>query len=281
MRKLKCILLSLFVILFIFGCTKQQQENKEVKRVVTFAKADTNSGLILFYDEDFNLLFTKECEYPYMLFYDDDAIYVSEDGENYSSFLYANGKEGRKLTNIKNPIDILYDDSYFTYQEGGFCKIYMDGGESCKTDYVSALYKNENYIYYIDSSNMLHICDGESFEEISSGYVESSEFLSFTKVDGKVYIANDYGFTLIDGTEIGSTYVYPNDFTELNNVNGKMIFFEENGESAVYLVSFDKYKMILTPYYNEEYYRNIDFDKEYQDYFDQGYEIVDFYELEY
>lgn len=277
MKKVICVFLVVFSLLA--GCQKKVET--PVRRVVLLSLEEKNSGLALFYDEDFNLLYEKETVFPYRHYYDDTMVYLSDDGKNYVSIEYQSGKEGEKRTNIRHDIAILYRDSYFADTNGGFCKFETDGSEVCVEGFISCYSYDDQYVYLINNSNTLIVCDIERFQEVNRIQLENSEFLAFTQIDGKTYIANDYGLTLLQEGQIQNTYVYPNDFQELKNINGRMIFFEEKQESVVYLISFDRYRMILTPYYNEEYYRKIDFDVEFKDYFEAGYQIVDFHELSY
>ena len=55
---------------------------------------------------------------------------------------------------------------------------------------------------------------------------------------------------------------------------------DEKARPGYYKVSFDKYAMIMTPEYDEKYWDDMDFEKMYPKYYEQGYEVMAYWEVE-
>ena len=273
MKKRVYILLILFLFMLFFGCLKEDKYSK-YDRIAILSNADTNDSKILFMDNDHQVIYQLESEYVDEIVYIDDKLYIGKDKNNYQTIDCFN-IEFLEDIYVKEGILLYYSENgNYVVDLAGKCNIIDTKGNKRELEgYLLTYLVSDDFFYMVDYSNYLYCYSLNEYSLISKSQLFNSEYISLTEVDNKCYIVSNKGFTLIQDGKATETYVYPYDFTRLLNVKKDMIIVNEKNEQMVYRVSFDEYKMILEPIYDEVYYKNIIFNEIFEDYYKLGYEV--------
>ncbi|NLZ76230.1 MAG: hypothetical protein GX914_06980 [Erysipelotrichia bacterium] len=274
MKKKILVILIALLIVFPLGCQKEDKYSKYT-RIVILSNKETDDSKILFMDNDHKIIYQLESQFIYEAIYIDDKLYVGKDKNNYQTIdcvtveftddIYI--KEGILLHYSKN-------GSYIVYLDGKCNVIDKEGNKKELEGYLLTQLVCNDCFYMVDYSNYLYCYNLSDYTLKSKIRLFNSEYISLTEVNDKCYIVSSKGFTLIEENEVTETFVYPYDFNEISNVRKDLIFVRENNEPVVYRVSFDEYKMILEPVYDEVYYADINFNELFEDYYKLGYKVV-------
>ena len=253
---------------------------KSIKKIAVFERAEDDSGLIAFLDEDDNTLQTLKIPYPIMTLYNDHSVYYSYDGEKYEGYNFITKKASKVIENVEEyPLSMSDDGGYVAYSDGVVYFHCPDGSESSSKIYLSDGGVTHKDLYcLIDSSNNLCVYDiKNNYNLLYKERLSSAEYLFLVVVNDEIYVVDDYGFTRVQKEGISMTYTYQVGFTSIYNVVLDHIFLEVDGDVVAYKIDFDKYHLILTEDKDESLYQDVDFDQLFADYYQQGYELYDFY----
>ncbi|HQB33050.1 MAG TPA: hypothetical protein PLI19_06925, partial [Erysipelotrichaceae bacterium] len=261
MKKKIYVLLLVTLIVFSFGCQKEDKYSKYT-RIAILSNEETNNSKILFMDDEHTVIYELESEYVDEVVYFNDKLFIGNDKNNYQTIDCINiafsediyVKEGRLLYYLEN-------GSYAVYLDGK-CNVFDAGGNKKELEgYLLNYLVTRDYFYMVDYSNYLYCYSISDFSLLSKNQLFNSEYISLTEVEGKSYIVSSKGFTLIDQGKATETYVYPYDFNDVLNVKKDIIVVRENNEQVIYRVSFDEHRMKLEPIYDEIYYISIKYAK--------------------
>ncbi len=274
MKKLWIILI---VLLLLSGCSADKNEI-DTKRIAILSNKEEN--LILFLDNDDDVLAEKKIELSEYFYYQDNNLYYSSDGKDYKGVNINSLEDVKGLKNIIGRLLVYQDDdSFITYQNGQAYTVDYFGAQTPLEGYMCLYCYDENYFYMLDYSNFLYVYSLKDYSLIKKERMPASNYLNFAVIDSQVYLANDNGYTSINIEEKNYTYLYPNDFTSIDNNYGNLIFVQENKEQVVYRISFVDNKMVLSDVYDEIYYRDIIYSDEFRDYYQSGYEVIWYREI--
>lgn len=274
MKKRLYIVLLVVLILFSFGCQKEDKYSKYI-RIAVLSNEEADVSKILFLNADHQVVYELETEFVDEVVHIDDRLYIGKDKNNYQTI---------DCIAIEFLDDIHVEKGILLhYSENGSYVIYLDG--KCNViDKAGTRRQLEGYLlnylvcndlfYMIDYSNYLYCYSVNDYELKSKTQLFNSEFISLTEVDDRCYIVSSRGFTLIEDGEAKETFVYPYDFNEVLSVYRDKIVVKENNEQMVYRVFFDEHKMKLEPIYDEIYYTNIKFNEIFKECYDLGYKVV-------
>lgn len=271
---MKKILFLILILSILWGCSQKI----DTKRIAVLNK--DSESLILFLDNDNNVLAKKNIDYADHFFYCNDIFYFSNDGSNYKGINIYNLKDSNKLTNIVGS-PLLYNDdgSYITYQNGQAYVVDDFGMQTALAGFLCSYAYNDDYFYMLDYSNFLYIYSLDDYSLVKRERIESNNYINLSTIAQNVYLVNDKGYTLLEPSGKNKTYLYINDFNEILNNYSDMLFVIENKEQVVYRVSFSKNQMELTVVNDEIYYRQIIYETEFSEYYGQGYDVVFYREI--
>ncbi len=272
-------LIVLLVLLFLLaGC-----EKKETYSVAVMERSSRDDGVVVFLDADGEVLSDKAIGYPYEVYFGPDAVYYTATGGDYQSLRYRDRSKGDELKNIRGTI-VFHSEEKGTFEYVDSCLYMYDGkGQQInhfEIDDIEDYYASDDRIFLWNSSNDLYCFSTVTGDLLYMMRSASQGFITIGKVNGVCYLVDERGYTLLGEEGVGYTYVYPMAIEEVIGTYREYLSVNENGEMAVYKVSFDKYAMILTPEYDEKYWEDMDFEKMYPKYYEQGYEVMAYWEVE-
>ena len=274
---MKKFLILLITLLSLFGCANKAN-SVDTKRIAILK--NDSEDLILFLDNDDDILAEKKIEQSEYFYYQDSILYYSSDGSAYSGININTLEDSKGLKNVVGSLLVYQDDdSFITYQNGQAYTVDYFGVQTPLEGYLCFYCYDSKNFYMLDYSNFLYIYSREDYSLIKKERISGSNYLNFVVINDQVYLVNDNGYTSISEEDSNYTYIYPNDFNEIDNSYGDLLFVHENKEQAIYRVSFDNNKMVLTDVYDEIYYREIVYSQEFKDYYDQGYEVIWYQEI--
>ncbi len=279
MRKLKILLAVLLTALCLGGCS---EEKLETSAIAVLVRDETDSGLLLYMDGGYNVLYEQEAIYPYSYYVGDEYIYISSDGGTYTPYNYYTGKQADWETEEIDGTILYYQRNagYFSLYNDAFCKAYKNEEEECKSMYVWVSYSDDDYFYAVDYDQHLEIYSLDDFELVTTLDVDDSDFMAITTIDDTVCVVTDSGVSVIgDDLTIEYTYVYPVEFDEIENVIGEHIYLLEGEEETVYKLSLTELQLVMEYELDENYYISLDLDEYFADYYDQGYTISEIIEV--
>ncbi len=268
MRKI----LILFVLLFLCAC----QQTQTMKYVAVLENNQNDRAAILFMDENYGQIKSIDIDFPNDVLFTDRAVYYSTDATTYQGYLYSNFEKS----------DSFKVSGYLMHHDPNTCTIVFEQNKLVflKDNVVLAEYPWQEISMfrifgdklYTISLNRLIIFDLATTKIINEATVTDSSFYSMTEIDGNLYLTDDFGYAQIKDNEIVNTFLYPKTFDAIQATVDDRLTVVEDGEIAVYNVTFDKYQMILTANYDEEYLNPIDFEKLLSDWYQKGYEVAYF-----
>ncbi|MBQ1877436.1 MAG: hypothetical protein II161_01350 [Erysipelotrichaceae bacterium] len=275
---MKRVIVLLVLLFLLAGC-----EKKETYSVAVLERSSRNDGIVVFLDADGEVLGDKPIGYPYEVYFGPDAVYYTVTGGDYQSFRYRERNRGDELKNIRGTI-VYHSEKYGTIEYIDSCLYMYDPQRQqinhFEIDDIEDYYAAEDRIFLWNSSNDLYCFALETGDLIYRMRGVSRGYVTIGKVAGQYYLVDENGYTLLGEEGIGYTYVYPMAIEEVIGAYRDYLAVNENGETAVYKVSFDKYAMKLTPEYDEKYLDDLDFEKMYAKYYQQGYEVMAYWEVE-
>lgn len=275
MKKLFIILAAMaFVIMaaFRFSGGKYSQ----VYSVGVLEKEESDEAVFVFLDENRNVVKDIKTAYPSAMFFDDSRVFYSTDDLNYTGINITDFKNDMNLSQVGGSLIAVNDDGSFFVQSETLQFVKDDK----RVDYdCSVLFscKDEQYLYVIDEGYALisfSLLDG-SLKDVY--YLPELAFINLCRIDGTVYLTDAIGYTQLKDGSRGLTYLYPDGIGEVTSVNRDLLFTWQNDEKVVYRVSFDSYSMKLELLLDESYYSNYNFEKLFEKYYQQGYEILNYF----
>ena len=270
-KSLLIVILSLLLVLI--GC----QKKIDTKRIAVVSNQKENKVLLL--DNNNRVLAQKLIDGNYRFLLQNRLLFYSADGKEYKSFSIDDLSDSISLNNVFGYLlHVIDSNSFVTYQDGKAIYVKADQQKMLE-GYLSTYIADDNYFYMLDYSNYLYIYNLADFSLVTKQRVNNSNYLNFVKIDNKVYLANDYGYSLIEPTGCSSTYYYPNDFNQIDNCYGDLLFVVENKEEVVYRVSFEKNQMVLKEELDELYYTSLDFKDIFKDYYEESYQVIYYLEV--
>ncbi len=275
MKKLFQRLLVLLLILLTVGCANSFND---VHMVAVLGKADTDEAVIVLTDVAGNEKSVK-IAYPAEEYFGEDAVYYSADKRNYESISYKTLKSGDKLRDIDGII-VYHQANGCTYvYRDNSINVYRNDTRIRELSYQDIrMFKVEKgYLYCTDRNNILSVYDVRDDSLVKQLDASGIDPVNVTTIDGKTYLVSKKGYTLFDNMEIQSTYVYPMEFDEIEGCRGRYISVVKDYELFAYEVSFDEYRMIFSDDIDEEIIGYVDFEKLYSDWYQKGYEVINFY----
>ncbi len=275
---IKKIIVSLLVMITLFGCSTQ---NEEVSSVAILLKEEEDSAMLIIMNTDDEVIYSSDIEIPSDVYFGDEAVYYSLNSSDYTSISYSNFKSGTELSGIEGTILYYQEDGCaFTYTNSGI-SVYKDGEEvnSVIVDVLGATNGIDGNFYMV-ADNIFYVFDGESGDLIDQETIQSSSFYAIVKLEDEIiYVVNDYGYTQYVDDSFSYTYVYQITFEEIEGARDNYILLVKNDEELVYEVALDEHSILtLTPLYDAELYENVDFEAIYSEWYEEGYE-VNYYNL--
>lgn len=267
--------LILLMTLLLCGCT---DSFGQIHTVAILGKAETDEAVIVFTDKAGNVA-SKEIEYPAVEYFGDEAVYYSADRINYKSISYHSLKEDDEIRNI-NGILLYHMKNGCTYAyENNMLNVYRNGNLARSESYgnVKMIKVEKGLLYQTDPDDILRIYDVRDDSLLKELDVSDLDVRNVTTVNGSTYLVSLRGYTLLKDYEIDSTFVYPVSFDEIWNCTGKYISVINGREVTAYRVSFDKYQMIMDQDYDDDFIGYVDFEKIYSEWYEKGYEVIDFH----
>ena len=271
MKKLLVILL----MILLCGCT---QQFGEINTVAILGKAETDEAVIVLTDKIGNTV-SKEIPYPATEFFGDEAVYYSADRINYDSISYRTLKADDRITDV-NGILLYHLKNGCTYiYENNELNVYKNGKLVRSEPYGNIkMHKvEEKLLYQVDYRDVLRVYDVKDDTLLKETDISAIDVRNVTTVGGKTYLVSLRGYTLLKDYELDSTYVYPVSFDEIWNCRGKYISVVNGEELTTYKVSFDDYRMIMDNEYEEDFIGYVDFENRYSQWYEKGFEVIDFY----
>ncbi|MBR0385280.1 MAG: hypothetical protein IJI05_01875 [Erysipelotrichaceae bacterium] len=263
------LLVVITILMMLAGCGNREK----VAFVAILEKTEENSAAVAFADKEGKMIFSKEIEIPAEVYFGDEAVYYSKDYITYDSVEYATFKSGDTLNDVpgfilyhlKGGFTVLFSNDVLKFmKDGKTVKEYSWQGTSFTKAYKGKLYVNDDIHLRIFSLE-----DGELLEEKMP---VASMFSDLTEIDGRLYMATDYGFMDL---EEGTVYVYPRIFESIISCRDNVLTVSENGEICKYYVSIAANRMELKDDFDDEI-KNIDFEEMFPEWYEKGYEVVFF-----
>ena len=272
-------LLVFLLLLMMVSCGKK--EPVPVYRVAVLTNSGNDTAVIVASDEKGNEIFSADIEYPAEVYFGDEGVYYTANHMDYKSYNYKTHKPGDQLNDIGGTI-IYHKEALDTYTYSSInITVYDYKGNRVDSlqDVLMVNHCGENF--YVTRGNR----DVDVFTDVGHTYLYSinavsSQYVSFTEIEGKVYLVNDHGFTEIDPKtgELGSTYVYSRPVEEVEGARKNILSCLVNDEYKSYFISFSDHGMIMEELTEKRYYDDSDFREMYREYYDKGYE-VEFFNL--
>ena len=274
MKKRIDVLLICILILFSCGCQKEDKYAKYT-RIAVLSNEESNESKILFMDDDHEVIFQLETEFVDEAIHIDDKLYLGKDKNNYQAIDCVD-VEFLDNVNVKEGTLLHYSEngSYVVYKDGKCIVFDKSDNQRVMEGYLLTYLVCNDRFYMVDYSNFLYCYSINDYVLKSKTQLFNSEYIFLTEVDEKCYIVSSKGFTLIENDEVKDTFVYPYDFNEISAAKRDLLSVRENNEQMIYRVTFDEYKMILEPVYDEVYYADINFNELFEDYYKLGYKVV-------
>ena len=275
---MKKLIVLLLVLMVLTGC-----EAKKTYSVAVLERSSRDDGVVVFLDDNGAVLGDKAIDYPYEIYFGPDAVYYTATGGDFQSLRYSDRKKGDDLNNIRGTI-VYHSESRGTFEYlESYLYMYDSKGEQInhfEIDDVEDYYASDDRLFLWNSSNDLYCFSVVTGDLLYMMRQVSQNYITIGKVNGECYLVDERGYTLLGQDGIGYTYVYPMAIEEVIGTYRDYVSVNENGEMAVYKVSFDKYAMKLTPEYDEKYFNDMDFEKMYPKYYQQGFEVMAYWEVE-
>lgn len=271
MKKVVSFIICLFLV-FLTGC---QKEVKATDYVAVLDQASSDSGLVVFLDENMKVIKEIKCVYPNTVNAYQSYIYISSDNIHYQSFDFVKQEKmddivaSGQLVGYKDGVSVIVGND-------SVCFIKNEKELACNYNEVNGFYLDDKYFYRVDRSSYISTYEIKTGDFVTNTTIRGGSIIGFTEIESNTYVVNNEGLTLLEDGKASMTYLYPVVIDEIISVRGNHLYCYLNDELVVYKMSFNKYQLVLTDELEEKYYQDTNLDKLFKSYLDKGYDIVYF-----
>lgn len=277
MRKLLILLCSLLICV-TSGCRKPAGQ-PAYAAVLTNSANDT--AVVIVTDRDNNEIFHKDIEYPGEVYFGNQAVYYTKNHRDYSSLKYSDGKPRDEIRDISGTI-IYHDEENdtYTYSSTSILAYSVLDDTVKKIEDVLMVNYIDGRFYVVRGDRSVDVYGSKGIEHLYSVNAVDTTYLSCTEINGKVYMVLDKGYAEMPekNTDELTVYLYSEKVDQINAVRGELLSCYSNGEIRNFRISFDAYRMIMTPEQASRSYDDSDFENMYPEYYKKGY-VVDYFTI--
>lgn len=277
MKKLLILLCSLLICV-TSGCRKPAGQ-PAYAAVLTNSANDT--AVVVVTDRDNNEVFHNDIEYPAEVYFGDKARYYTVNHRDYSSLKYADGKSGDEIKDISGTI--IYHDGEndtYTYTSTSILAYSVLDDTVMKIEDVLMVNYIDGRFYVVRGDRSVDVYESKGIKHLYSIDAVNTTYLSCTKINGKVYMVLDNGYAEMPEADTDElmVYLYSEKVDQINAVRGDLLSCYSNGEVRNFRISFDAYRMIMTPEQASRSYDDSDFEEMYPEFYRKGY-IVEYFTI--
>ena len=265
---MKRLLVIIMLLVVLTGCSGNKGP---VKYAAVLINKSDNTAYLCLSDKEGNSIYEKKIEVPEGVYFGEEAVYYTLNGNDYVSVSYSDFKKGDTFNAEGMVLYHLKNGYTYAVKESDITCYYGDKQTVLKNVYNMQGIEGKVYIFYMN--NTLEVRDASNNEVLAVVTLPVGEIIGMVKVGTDVYYVNDKGYTIFKDNELGYTIIYPIQFEEILGAKGDHITVFENDEIAAYTVSISNYRMVLTPDYEDESYDGVDFKKKYSKLYEKGYEV--------
>lgn len=265
------LIVMITVLALLGGCGSRERP----RAVAVLENAEINSAVVVFIGKNNRELFAKVIDFPADVYFGDNELCYSLDNADYYAISYDSYRSSESLSGI---------EGYLMYHDPDLCTVIFNQGQmqffrnaEKVQEFLwgeTAMFRVEDALLYMISQGTMNIYDLKSCELLYQTYVGESIYNELVKIDGNIYWVSDNGYSLIRDGVVEATYIYPRYFEAIESSVENRLMVVEEGEISLYDVSFDKYKMVLVPDYDEDYFNPMEFEKVFAKWYEKGYEVA-------
>jgi len=275
---MKKFLIALLVIMMMAGCTPEKKT--PVFQVAVLTSSATDKAVLVASDSQGKEIFSADIEYPAEVYFGDEGVYYTANHKDYKSYIYGTHKPGDELKDIGGII-IYHKEGLDTYTYSAVNITVYDHKGNRTDSLQDVLMVNHcgDKFYVTRGNRSVDVFTDVGHMHLYSIESVSSEYVSFTEIEGKIYLVNDHGFTEVDpdNGSLGTTYVYSKPVEEIEGARKDILSCLINEEYKSYRVSFSEHGMIMEELPGDRYYDDSDFREMYEEYYEKGYEVEFFH----
>ena len=273
----KLFIIFLLFLMMLSGCRKTGAP----AFAAVLTRSEDDSAVIIVTDENGNEIFHKDIETPAEVYFGEQAVYYTTNHKDYKSFKYANGKRGDEIKDISGTI-IYHSEGIDTYTYSGInVTIYSAlGGAGKQIGDVLMVNHIKDRFYVVRGDRSIDIYSDKDAQYLYTIESVSTDYLSCTEIDGKVYMVTDRGYINIpeNSDELMTTYVYSQQVDQINAVRGDVLSFYSGQQILNCRIRIEQYRMIMEELPQSKSYGEEEFKEMYPEYYEKGY-CVDYFEI--